>query len=136
MYFSISAPQQVALPDGTVLSFRVNAQNSAICEIHIVGKDGSDEESPTGTHILSFNRNGGPSDTVFVPTPEAPSPAASASKPAVDTSAPTKPYPSVDKDAMARTPSGEPVRADDWQAKQSSDMYGSNKPKVDSKPAA
>ncbi len=72
MYFSISAPQQVTLPDGTMLSFRVNAQNSAICEIHIVGKDGADV---AGTHILSFNRNGSPSDTAFVPTPDAPTPA-------------------------------------------------------------
>jgi len=69
MYFSIAAPQNVTLPDGTILSFRINAQNSALCELHVVGVDGQDV---AGTHILTFNRNGTPSDTSFVPTPAQP----------------------------------------------------------------
>ncbi len=120
MYFSISAPQQVTLPDGTVLSFRVNAQNSAICEIHIVGQDGEDV---AGTHILSFNRNGAPSDTQFVPVPDAPkpSPAASADQPATPTPAQVEAKKQADmKVADAPYTSG--------------GIYGSNqKPSVDSK---
>jgi len=69
MYFSIAAPQNVTLPDGKILSFRVNAQNSALCELHVVGVDGQDV---AGTHILTFSRNGTPSDTSFVPTPVQP----------------------------------------------------------------
>ncbi len=114
MYFSISAPQQVTLPDGTVLSFRVNAQDSSLCEIHIVGKDGEDV---AGTHILTFKRNGGPSDTTLVATPQiAPAAAPAPAKPA---------YKSVDDDA---------VRADDWSgsgkppAKPADKIYGDNKP--------
>ena len=112
MYFSIAAPQNVTLPDGTILSFRVNAQNSALCELHVVGVDGQDV---AGTHILTFNRNGTPSDTSFVPTPVQPA------QPA---------YKSVDEDA---------VRADAWKRpedKPASPTPPPSKPSVDTKPTA
>ncbi len=99
MYFSISAPQQITLPTDppVTLSFRVNAQDSSLCEIHIVGKDGEDV---AGTHILTFKRNGAPSDTQFV---EAPKAAEATYKPDYSSA------PSVDKDA---------VRKSDWETKQ------------------
>ena len=99
MYFSISAPQNVTLPDGTTLSFRVNPVDSSLCEIHMVGVDGSDV---AGTHILTFGRNGGPKDTAFVANPKPVEPVVAAPIPPVPKPAS---YPSVDKDA---------VRADDW----------------------
>lgn len=114
MYFSIAAPQNVTLPDGQVLSFRVNAQDSSLVEIHIIGADGNDVP---GTHILTFKRNGSPSDTQFVAAPK------QDQQPAYKTSAepdedipgtpvpvPPVPYadsPSVDQDA---------VRANSWPA--------------------
>ncbi len=105
MYFSIAAPQQVTLPDGTVLSFRVNAQDSSLCEIHVLGVDGNDA---AGTHILSFKRNGSPADTTFVATPKAPGP------PQPKEVAPLAGFKSVDDDAVrtdasAPTPPAEPV---------------------------
>ena len=93
MYFSISAPQDVTLPDGRVLSFRVNAQDSSLCEMHIIGKDADDTP---GTHILTFKRNGGPQETSFTPVAAIPTQPAYADAP------------SVDKDA---------VRADAWSTK-------------------
>ena len=93
MYFSISAPQNVTLPDGSLLSFRVNATDSSLVEMHILGKDKNDV---AGTHILTFKRNGGPQETSFTPV------AAIKEQPAYAGA------PSVDKDA---------VRADAWSTK-------------------
>ncbi len=123
MYFSISAPQNVTLPDGQVLSFRVNAVDSSLVEIHVLGTNDKDED---GTRILTFKRNGAPSDTTFVPVEKPKETAVDTKGPTADASAadakpPAKPYPSVDKDA---------VRADDWQTTR--DMTG--KPQVDSSP--
>ncbi len=123
MYFSISAPQQVTLPDGQVLSFRVNAQDSSLCEIHIVGVDGNDV---AGTHVLTFKRNGAPSDTQFIPVPKpieqpayktGPTDAEIEAKKQADLKVADAPYASVNKDA---------VRADDWKNDpKASGMYGS-----------
>lgn len=85
MYFSISAPQNVTLPDGRVLSFRVNPVDTSLVELHVLGTNQNDE---TGTHVLSFKRNGSMADQSFVALPK-----------------PDAPYPSVDKDA---------VRGDNW----------------------
>lgn len=66
MYFSISAPQSVTLPNGQVLHFRVNPVDTSLCELHVAGKrDGED-----GTHILTIKRNGIPVDDTFVATPD------------------------------------------------------------------
>ncbi len=115
MYFSISAPQQVTLPTDppVTLSFRVNSADSSLVEIHIVG---ANDEDVAGTHILTFKRNGAPSDTVFVPTPEAP-------KPATPTTAEVEAKKQAD------------LKVADAPYTTSSGVYGSNsKPSVDSKP--
>lgn len=80
--FSISAPQNVTLPSGRVISFRVNAQDTSLVEMHIPDTD--------GTHILTFKRNGGAQDQTFVGRPETPKPLAG--------------YKSVDDDAVRDQP--------------------------------
>lgn len=102
MYFSISAPQNLTLPDGQILSFRVNAQDSSLCEMHIVGVDGNDV---AGTHVLTFKRNGGPQDTAFVPAEQPKE--QPAYKDAPDERPAYADAPSVDKDA---------VRGNSWAA--------------------
>ncbi len=106
MYFSIAAPQQVILPDGRVLSFRVNGQDSSLCEIHVIEEEAG---GVAGTHILTFKRNGGPQDTAFAATPQI--------EPAPPV-APLEGYKSVDDDAVRtdkaaslNLPKGAPVDA-------------------------
>ncbi len=126
MYFSISAPQSVAIPSpgGPItLEFRVNPADSSLVEIHATG---ADKDGIDGTHILTFKRNGGAQDQTFVPTP-APETTVATNGPQADASSPTtspaskKSYPSVDDDA---------VRADDWKP-----TVGKGKSQGDSKPA-
>jgi hypothetical protein len=90
MFFAI-APQQVALPSGDTLDFRVNPADTSLVEIHIAGHD--------GTHVLTFKRNGAYASSEFIPT----------DKPVAELAPPTEPpppsnplvgYKSVDDDAV------------------------------------
>ncbi len=122
--FSISAPQSVALPDGTALCFEVDPSDTSIVRLHVVTAGGS--------HVCAFKRNG---EIIGAPehvdttdegaAPEEPpqkaAPAVLTPKettvttngPVADASAPYTspkeakanplPYPSVDKDAVRST---------------------------------
>lgn len=57
MYFSISAPQSLAIPDGPSLSFRVNTADSSLVEMHV--------SVPGGVHVFTFKRNGTLADQSF-----------------------------------------------------------------------
>lgn len=98
-YFSIAAPQTVVLPDGTQLHFRINPADSSLVEIHLAGEHNGE----TGTHIVTFKRNGGQTGKLeFVPV-EAPK-----SNPAQ----PLAGYKSVNDDAVR-----EPLVAENGQVK-------------------
>ncbi len=128
MYFSI-APQTLTLPDGTCLSFAVDATDSSLVTLTVA--------NDAGSVVSTFKRNG---EIIGTPEPVKPqegappvlAPRETTTNPngaQVDASAPyTKgsdkpPYNSVD---------AEPVRADDW----SSSGKPAGKSKGDSKPAA
>lgn len=133
MYFSIAAPQNVPLPDGRVLSFRVNPVDTSLVELHIAGADHNDAQ---GTHVLTFKRNGAAQDTQFVPTAQ---PALKEDIPGTPVPVPPVPYadaPSVDEDA---------VRANSWPTQPPNKVRTSSgqpapdrgyKTPVDDKPAA
>jgi len=96
MFFAI-APQQVALPDGPTLDFRVNPADTSLVEIHIAAAD--------GVHVLTFKRNGAYASSEFIPTEKPEADAAPATEPAPPQQpsppiAPLAEYKSVNDDAV------------------------------------